>query len=139
MIRKSIFIAIVVLLIFFLYRGISPSWADKILNNISSLRQKNINKLEIINTWLVNIMPETSLSWKNSYDKLTQSWALKALTWISEKNIITWNTNKLNQMVSTWNNSIKTNTTTNKTQTNTNWLSAQDIADLKNLLNNVVE
>lgn len=152
MIRKTIFIAVVVLLMFFIYRGISPSWADKIINKISSIRQNTTNQTWNTNTWW-NLISGTLLSWtENSYERLTQSWTLKNLSGTSETANITWATNTWNQktVVKPWNTNTWTTTkppvkttsttkTTTQTSTNTNWLSPQDMKDLNELLNNVVE
>lgn len=153
MIRKTIFIAVVVLLVFFIYRGISPSWADKIINKISSIRQNTKNQTWTINTWW-NLISGTLLSWsENSYERLIQSWTLKNLSWTSETWNTTWTANTWSQKTvvnNTWNTKtwtiskppVKTTSTTKtstQTSTNANWLSQQDMKDLNELLNNVVE
>lgn len=153
MIRKTIFIAVVVLLVFFIYRGISPSWADKIINKISSIRQNTKNQTWTINTWW-NLTSGTLLSWsENSYERLTQEWTFKNLSWTSEAWNTTWTANTWSQKTvvnKTWNTNTWTTTkppvktanttkTTTQTSTNTNWLSQQDMKDLNELLNNVVE
>ena len=152
MIRKTIFIAVVVLLVFFIYRGISPSWADKIINKISSIRQNTKNQTWTTNTWW-NLISGTLLSWsENSYERLTQSWTLENLSWTSETLNTTWTANTWSQKTVV-NNTWKTNTwtttkppvkttnttkTTTQTTTNTNWLSEQDMKDFYEL-NNIIE
>lgn len=142
MLRKTIFIAIVVAVIFLLYRGINPTWADQLVNKISSIREKNTTHSETwsLNTWNT-IISWMNTSWDNSYEKLIKSGSIVDLTWKNEEIISTWNkTNTGNNL----NTKTKTITTTKATpkkviQTNTNWLSNEDLKDISNLLNNIVE
>lgn len=141
--RKTIFITVLVALIFLLYRGISPSWADKVINKISSIREKdsktslsgNINTWNIVSSW-------TTSSWVNDFEKIVKSGTLLELSWdnktITWSAIKTWNTNT----GTTTKAPVKATTTTKastKTSTNTKGLSQQDMKDLENLLNNIVE
>lgn len=143
MFRKTIFIAVVVILVFLIYRGISPSGADKVIDKISSVREKNIAKIQSWNTITWNIISSWKiLSWEDSFEKLVQS---GSIIWITgEKITSTWNTNTWT--INTWNTTkpttkpvIKKPTTKPIQPTNTNWLSQQDMNDLKALLNNIVE
>lgn len=146
--RKTIFITVLVALIFLLYRGISPSWADKIINKIASIREKDLETSWYgnINTWTLNtwniVNTWTTSSWANDFEKIVKSGTLLELSWdnktITWAFIQTWNTNTGN----TTKTPVKATTTTKtntKTSTNTNWLSQQDMKDLENLLNNIVE
>ncbi len=147
MLRKTFFIAIVVALLFLIYRWINPSWADKLINKISSIREKN--QAIVSQTWNLNtgnlVRSWINTSWDLAYEKILQSGTLISLTWKNENltwNISTWNKISTWTKINTWSKTVakfKTSKTAKATPTNTNWLSNQDMIDLKNLLNNIVE
>lgn len=143
MLRKTIFITVLVALMFLLYRGISPSWADKIVDKISSIREKNTTNSLSGNTNTWNILSSWTISsWANDFEKIVKSgtllelsWDIKTITWSAIK---TWNTNTGTNTKPPVKSTTTTKTST-KTSTNTKWLSQQDMKDLENLLNNIVE